>query len=107
TKPAYFKIKNWDVKYGTLFDEDAANSGPKIAVLGTTVVTQLFGGRSNPVGQSITIAGQPFEVVGVLESKGQSGMGQDQDDTIIIPLKSYIGRLDKGVGKYITRGQIY
>ena len=107
TKPAYFKIKNWDVKYGTLFDEDAANSGPKIAVLGTTVVTQLFGGTSNPVGQSISIAGQPFEVVGVLESKGQSGMGQDQDDTIIIPLKSYIGRLDKGVGKYITRGQIY
>jgi len=107
TKPAYFKIKNWDAQVGSLFDEDAANSGPKIAVLGTTVVTQLFGQGANPVGQSINISGQPFEVVGVLQSKGQSAMGQDQDDIIVIPLKAYLAKLDKGVGKYITRGQIY
>ncbi len=107
TKPAYFKIKTWNAKVGTLFDDDAAASGPKIAVLGQTVVTQLFGEGANPIGQPINISGQPFEVVAVLEPKGQSAMGQDQDDTIILPLKSYLAKLDKGVGKYITRGQIY
>ncbi|HEY5949390.1 MAG TPA: ABC transporter permease [Kofleriaceae bacterium] len=107
TKPAYFKIKNWDAKVGTLFDDDAAATGPKIAVLGQTVVTQLFGAGANPLGQAISISGQPFEIVGVLEPKGQSAMGQDQDDVVIIPLKSYLAKLDKGVGKYITRGQIY
>lgn len=107
TKPAYFKIKNWDPKLGTLFDEEAAAAGPKVAVLGQTVVTQLFGASANPIGQSISISGQPFEVIGVLETKGQSMMGQDQDDLIVLPLKAYLAKLDKGVGKYITRGQIY
>jgi len=106
TKPTYFKIKNWNAKEGTLFDDDAAAAGPKIAVIGQTVVTQLYGG-ANPIGQPITISGQPFEVVGVLEPKGQSAMGQDQDDVVILPLKAYTSKLDKGVGKYITRGQIY
>jgi putative ABC transport system permease protein len=46
-------------------------------------------------------------VIGVLETKGQSGMGQDQDDTIIIPLKTYKQRIDKGLGKYLSRGQIF
>ncbi|HEY5920404.1 MAG TPA: ABC transporter permease [Kofleriaceae bacterium] len=107
TKPSFFKIKNWDPKDGTLFDDDAAATGPKIAVLGTTVVTQLFGEGANPIGQTINISGQPFEIVGVLQPKGQSAMGQDQDDIVVIPLKSYLAKLDKGVGKYITRGQIY
>ncbi|HEX5058347.1 MAG TPA: ABC transporter permease [Kofleriaceae bacterium] len=106
TTPEYFKIKNWDAKEGTLFDDDAAAAGPKVAVIGTTIVTQLFAG-TNPIGQAITISGQPFEVVGVLASKGQSAMGQDQDDVVIIPLKAYRSKLDSGVGKYITRGQIY
>lgn len=107
TKPAYFKIKSWDAKVGTLFDEDAATSGPKVAVIGQTVANQLFGQGSAPIGQTINISGQPFEIIGVLEPKGQSAMGQDQDDVIVIPLKAYLSKLDKGVGKYITRGQIY
>jgi putative ABC transport system permease protein len=106
TKPTFFKIKNWEAKEGTLFDEDAANAGPKIAVVGATVVTQLYGGKS-PLGQMIRISGQPFEVVGVLATKGQSAMGQDQDDIVVIPLKAYQQKLDRGVGKYITKGQIY
>jgi putative ABC transport system permease protein len=106
TTPGYFKIKNWNVKQGTLFDEDAARTGPKIAVVGQTIVTQLFSG-GNPLGQSIRVSGQPYEVVGVLETKGQSAMGQDQDDVVIVPLKAYQQKLDRGVGKYITKGQIY
>jgi putative ABC transport system permease protein len=107
TKPDYFKIKNWEAKEGALFDLDAAIAGPKVAVVGQTVANQLYGEGSNPVGQAISISGQPFEIIGLLEPKGQSGMGQDQDDVVIIPLKAYLGKLDKGVGKYITRGQIY
>ena len=107
TKPDYFQIKSWGAKQGSLFDIDAANAGPKIAVVGQTIVTQLFGAGSDPIGQSISISGQPFEIVGVLESKGQSARGDDQDDIVIIPLKAYLAKLDKGVGKYITRGQIY
>ncbi len=106
TKPSFFKIKNWEPKEGTLFDEDAANTGPKIAVVGQTVVNQLYGGRS-PLNQTIRISGQPYEVVGVLKPKGQSAMGQDQDDIVVIPLKAYQQKLDRGVGKYITKGQIY
>jgi putative ABC transport system permease protein len=104
--PDYFKIKSWGAKEGTLFDEDTAATGPKIAVIGQTVATQLYAG-SNPVGQPIRINGQPYEVVGVLETKGQSAMGQDQDDIVIVPSKTYIQKLDRGAGKYITKGQIY
>jgi putative ABC transport system permease protein len=106
TKPDYFKIKNWNTKEGQLFDDDAATVGPKIAIVGTTIVTQLFPNVS-PIGQTIRINGQPYEITGVLASKGQSGMGQDQDDVIILPLKTYLAKLDKGLGKYITKGQIY
>lgn len=106
TKPAYFSIKSWGAKSGTLFDEDAVNGGSKIAVIGQTVATQLYA-NANPIGQQIRVNGQPYEVVGVLETKGQSGMGQDQDDTIIIPLKTYLQKMDRGVGKYISKGQIF
>jgi putative ABC transport system permease protein len=104
--PDYFKIKNWGAQEGALFDEDTASAGPKIAVIGKTVATQLYAG-SNPVGQQININRQPYEVVGVLETKGQSAMGQDQDDLVVIPSTTYLHMLDRGAGKYITRGQIY
>ncbi len=106
TKPAYFAIKSWGVKAGALFDEDAADTGTKVAVIGQTVATQLYG-TANPIGQPIRINGQPFEVIGLLESRGQSAMGQDQDDTVIIPLKSYLQKLDKGMGKFISKGQLF
>lgn len=106
TNAQYFKIKNWDAKEGALFDEDTANAGPKIALVGTTVATQLFPG-SNPIGQPIRINGQPYEITGILASKGQSPMGQDQDDIVIIPVKTYMQKIDKGMGKYISKGQIY
>ncbi len=106
TKPSYFTIKNWPAVAGTLFDEEAATQGAKVAVIGKTVATQLYGG-ANPIGQPIRINGQPFEVIGLLEPRGQSAMGQDQDDTVIIPLGAYMQKLDRGLGKFITKGQIF
>jgi putative ABC transport system permease protein len=63
-----------------------------VAVIGSTVATNLFG-NSNPVGQNIRVNNQPFKVIGVLESKGQSSMGQDQDDVVIVPLTTAMERL--------------
>jgi putative ABC transport system permease protein len=103
TTAVWFQIRNWAAAQGTVFDEDSGNSNAKIAVIGKTVATQLFG-TANPIGQTMRIAGQPYEVVGVLTSKGQGPMG-DNDDAVEIPLKTYQQKLSKGLAKYVA-GQI-
>jgi macrolide transport system ATP-binding/permease protein len=72
--------------YGRFFSEDENTRLKKVAVIGQTVVTQLFGGE-NPVGRSIKINRKNFTVIGVLPMKGASGF-QDQDDTVIVPLNT-------------------
>ena len=85
TTPNVMIVRDWGVEYGRSFsDEDVSNS-TKVCLLGQTVAENLFGDL-DPVGKTVRIEGMPFTVVGVLESKGQSGMGQDQDDTIMIPI---------------------
>jgi putative ABC transport system permease protein len=103
TTSTWFQVRNWPADRGTVFDEDTGNSNAKVAVIGTTVATQLYG-TSNPVGRTIRIAGQPYEVIGVLLSKGQGPMG-DYDDNIEIPIKTYQQKLSKGLAKYIN-GQV-
>jgi putative ABC transport system permease protein len=103
TTAVWFQIRNWTAAQGVVFDEDSGNSNAKIAVIGKTVATQLYG-TANPIGQTIRIAGQPYDVVGVLASKGQGPMG-DNDDTLIIPVKTYQQKIEKGLAKYI-KGQI-
>jgi putative ABC transport system permease protein len=103
TTAVWFRIRNWSAAQGTVFDEDSGASNAKIAVIGKTVATQLYG-TANPVGQTIRIAGQPYEVTGVLASKGQGPMG-DYDDTLIVPIKTYEQKLEKGLAKYI-KGQV-
>ncbi len=103
TQSTWFKVRNWEATQGSVFDEDTGNSTAKVAVLGQTVATQLFA-SSNPIGQAIRINGQPFEVQGVLATKGQGPRG-DNDDVIIIPLKTYQQKLDKGIAKYL-KGEV-
>ena len=103
TTAVWFAIRNWKAAQGEIFDEDTGDSNAKIVVIGSTVATQLFP-NSNPIGQAIRIAGQPYEVTGVLESKGQGPMG-DNDDLVVIPVKTYQQKLDKGLAKYI-KGQL-
>ena len=103
TTAVWFKIRSWDAAEGTVFDEDAGSSNAKIAILGKTVATQLFGTVS-AVGQTVRIGGQPYEVVGVLATKGQGPMG-DNDDIVVIPVKTYQQKLSKGLSKYIA-GQL-
>lgn len=72
------------VRSGAFFTEQDENSAQRVCILGKTVVNNLFSGQ-DPVGQEIRIRNAPWRVIGILKSKGQSGMGQDQDDTIIAP----------------------
>ncbi len=88
----YFSIREWKTKEGNEFDAQQVRAGAKVAVLGSTTAKQLFGG-SDPVGARIRINRVPFTVIGVLETKGQSGFGQDQDDTVIIPISTMRNRI--------------
>ncbi|HVS45153.1 MAG TPA: ABC transporter permease [Verrucomicrobiae bacterium] len=91
--PTYTYIKSWPLAQGTFFGQSDVNASAKVAVLGQTVVGQLFPTVSNPVGQAILIKGVPFTVIGTLTPLGQSATGQDQDDTILIPYTSAMQRL--------------
>jgi putative ABC transport system permease protein len=78
-------IRSWPLQFGSFFtDQDVARAS-KVAVLGSTTRDQLFGPGTDPTGATIRIKNQPFKVIGVLASKGQAAMGQDQDDTVIVP----------------------
>ena len=78
-------IRNWQPKYGAFFSSQDVRAASKVAVLGTVVSDTLFGHDLDPTGQMIRIRNQPFKVIGVMSSKGQSAMGQDQDDVIYTP----------------------
>ncbi|MBE6452568.1 MAG: FtsX-like permease family protein [Alphaproteobacteria bacterium] len=82
-----FEIKEWDLAYGRLFSETDVKNASKTAILGQTVVKELFGDL-DPLGKTIRIKGIPFKVIGVLKERGQSGMGQDQDDVVYIPIST-------------------
>ena len=90
--PEYLQIRDLSVSTGSFITQADVNSRNRIAVIGTTVAANLFDAQ-NPVGKNIRINGQPYKVVGVLESKGQSSMGSDQDDIVIIPLTTAQERL--------------
>jgi putative ABC transport system permease protein len=85
-------IRSWPTTSGAFFAPVDVATASKVAVLGSVVHEQLFG-ADDPVGQVIRINNQPFTVVGVMASKGQSGMGQDQDDVIYVPYTTVMKKL--------------
>src|SRR5471032_2589667 len=86
-------IRAWSTTQGAFFTPQDIATASKVAVLGSVVRDQLFAPDANPIGQVIRITKQPFTVVGVMSSKGQSGMGQDQDDVIFIPYTTVLKKL--------------
>ena len=90
--PEYFEIREYRLAEGRFFTSDEVDASSKVAVVGRTVVQNLFGDPS-PVGAILRIKRVPFTVVGVLEEKGQSLQGQDQDDIIIAPITTVQNRL--------------
>ncbi len=90
--PEYFQIKRWPVIVGAPFTQADVDRAANVCVLGETVREQLFD-IQDPIGKVVRIGNEPYQVVGVLQPKGQSGFGQDQDDTIIVPYTTGLKRL--------------
>ncbi|HSI28662.1 MAG: ABC transporter permease [Methylophilus sp.] len=86
TTPSYFDVRSWNMAAGYAFSDSDVRSATRVALIGQTVVQNIFGDDIDPVGQTIRINQRPFVVLGVLASKGQTLDGRDQDDTIIVPL---------------------
>ena len=87
TTPGYLEVRELSVAEGSPFSQQDVDSANKVALLGKTVVANLYGDL-DPVGLSIRIKNVPFTVVGVLDPKGQSPTGQDQDDVILLPIST-------------------
>ena len=85
TTMPYFMIRNYEVESGRGFLPEDNKNSTKVAVIGQTVSTELFG-DVDPINKTIRIGNVPFNVVGLLKTKGSSGMGQDQDDMVFIPI---------------------
>ena len=94
--PTYTFVRSWAMLSGSFFSQSDVASANKVAVLGQTVVSNLFPDGSSPIGKTIFIRNVPFTVIGTLTPLGQSGMGQDQDDTILIPYTAAMERLTGG-----------
>jgi putative ABC transport system permease protein len=92
TTPDYHEVRDWPVLAGRSFDAAEAAGSAKVALLGTTVVRELFG-DADPIDQTIRVRRVPLRVIGVLAPKGQNAMGQDQDDVVIVPLSTFRNRI--------------
>lgn len=88
----WLEAREWPITDGRLFEPDELRSGAKVVIIGETVARELFGGQ-DPLEQQIRIRKVPFTVIGVLGRKGQSLLGQDQDDLVLVPLAAHRSRL--------------
>jgi putative ABC transport system permease protein len=107
TNEQFPEIRNWKVDQGEFFTEGDVQSAARVIVLGRTVADKLFPGM-DPIGQTIRVRNLPFRVTGVLEAKGQSMVGQDQDDTAVIPFttvqRKLAGRTIPSIGQAMVTG---
>ena len=88
----YFETNNWQLADGRFFSEAEERSGAAVCLIGATIRRELFGQR-DPIGEQVRIKQFSCQVIGVLASKGQAAMGQDQDDTMVLPLHTIQRRL--------------
>ena len=85
TTPEYEEARQWPAVAGRFFSQEELEGAAKVVVLGQTVAENIFGG-GDPVGQVVRVRQVPLTVIGVLDRKGQSSWGQDQDDVVLIPI---------------------
>lgn len=92
TTNAYLQVRDWGLESGRPFTEGELRSGRTVCILGSTVRDELFGDQ-DPLGATIRLKKLSCQVIGVLESKGQTGFGQDQDDIVMVPLRTLQRRI--------------
>jgi putative ABC transport system permease protein len=92
TTNAYFQVRDWGLEIGRQFTDGELRSGRTVCILGSTVRDELFGNQ-DPLGATIRLQKLSCQVIGVLESKGQTGFGRDQDDMVIVPLRTFQRRI--------------
>ena len=86
--PSFQKVRDWPVVRGAFYTQRDEDTASRVVLLGQTVVDQLFGPGQDPVGAVLRIKDVPFRVIGVLEAKGQTAWGQDQDDVVVMPFST-------------------
>ncbi|MFO0618388.1 MAG: ABC transporter permease [Polyangiaceae bacterium] len=92
TRLDYFAIRNWKAKSGSLWTPVSENIADKVAVIGTATAKTLFGSL-DPIGRTVRVGRFPFEIIGVLEEKGQSPFGQSQDEILVVPITTMRGTI--------------
>ncbi|MBK6366538.1 MAG: ABC transporter permease [Polaromonas sp.] len=102
----YLEAREWPLQSGRTFEAAEIQGSAKVAMVGVTVATQLFG-DSDPLEQVIRIKKVPVTIIGVLSKKGQNSLGQDQDDIVVVPISTYRNRIQGGnAGKLKRVGSI-
>ena len=91
----YLEAREWPLQSGRTFEAAEIQGSAKVAMIGQTVATQLFG-ESDPLDQVIRVKKVPVTIIGLLASKGQNSLGQDQDDIVIVPISTYRNRIQGG-----------
>jgi putative ABC transport system permease protein len=106
TMPEFVDIREWSMLTGGMFDDTDVQQRAKVAVIGTTTARELFG-RSEPVGQTITIGSNlPCRIIGVLASKGEQTTGEDMDEIVLIPATTYGAFLGMPIGYHELMVQV-
>jgi putative ABC transport system permease protein len=102
----YFDIRNWPLSAGRRFSAAELRSKAKVAIIGSTIVTNLWGEGADPIGETIRIQNIPFEVIGVTTSKGTSMRGGDNDDVVHVPYTTFQAKIKGGLRRFIA-GSVY
>jgi putative ABC transport system permease protein len=108
TTPDYFDVRVWNTSSGGRFDDGDVERASKVVLVGQTVVEKLYGTPdARVVGRKMRIKNVPFQIVGVLERKGQSPSGYDFDDQVFVPISTFQRQISGGLHAYINKGGIY
>jgi putative ABC transport system permease protein len=102
----YLQIRQWPMETGAMFTEDDVDQAALVAVIGQTLVDELFEG-SDPIGETVRVRGLPLTVIGVLASKGMSLMGSVQDDIVVVPYTTAFQRISGRTHAMVINVQVY
>lgn len=102
----YLQIRQWPIEYGEMFTEEHVDQAALVAVIGQTIVEELFDG-GDPIGETIRVRGLPLTVIGVLTAKGMSLMGSVQDDIVLVPYTTAFQRISGRTHAMVINVQVY